>query len=47
MAFVGGNAAIRDHGANGKDLHLFASERSSYVRSLGQMVCTGYQLRPG
>jgi 5-methylcytosine-specific restriction enzyme A len=47
MTFVRGNAAIRDHLANGKDLHLFAQVRTGSVRYMGQMVCTGYHVQPG
>ena len=35
MAFIRGNAAIRDHIDNGKDLHLFAQVKKGYVRYLG------------
>jgi 5-methylcytosine-specific restriction enzyme A len=47
MTFVRGNAAIRNHVADGKDLHLFAQAQSGFVRYLGQMVCTGHTLQPG
>jgi 5-methylcytosine-specific restriction protein A len=43
MQMVRGNAAIRDHAANGKDLYLFAKTAKSHVAYLGQMVCTGYE----
>lgn len=43
MSFVRGNAAIRDHAANRKDLHLFEYVRRGYVRYVGQMVCTGFR----
>ena len=48
MTFVRGNAAIRDHAANGKDLHLFAivPEVRGHVRYVGQMVCAGFDLVP-
>lgn len=42
MRFVAGNRAIRDHIANGKDLHLFEQARKGHVRYVGQMVCTGW-----
>lgn len=32
MTFVRGNLAIRDHIANGKDIHLFESVRKGFVR---------------
>src|SRR5262249_23438164 len=47
MAFIRGNAAIRDHIDDGKDLHLFSQVRRSYVRYIGQMVCTGYHYQAG
>lgn len=47
MSFVRGNAAIRDHSVNGKDLHLFMYLKKGYVRYIGQMICTGYQERRG
>jgi HNH endonuclease len=47
MAFVRGNAAIRDHVTHGKDIHLFAQVRTGYIRYMGQMVCTGYHVQPG
>jgi 5-methylcytosine-specific restriction protein A len=47
MAFVRGNAAIRDHIDHGKDLHLFAQVKKGYVRYLGQMVCTGSHTQAG
>lgn len=42
MPFVRGNKAIRDHVADGKDLHLFAYVSRGYVRYVGQMTCTGF-----
>ncbi|HEV2129108.1 MAG TPA: hypothetical protein VGR22_10860, partial [Thermomicrobiales bacterium] len=47
MAFVRGNAAIRDHAAEGKDLHLFEVSGRGFVRYVGQMVCAGYDIVPG
>ncbi|MCA9859627.1 MAG: HNH endonuclease [Thermomicrobiales bacterium] len=44
MVFVAGNAAVRDHAANGKDLHLFENAGRGMVRYLGQMVSAGYQV---
>jgi 5-methylcytosine-specific restriction protein A len=45
MTFVRGNRAVRDHVADGKDLHLYEYVRSGYVRYLGQMICTGHHER--
>jgi len=42
MSFTRGNAAIRDHAANHKDLHLFEYIRTGYVRYYGQMINTGH-----
>ncbi len=47
MTFVRGNAAIRDHLEDGKDLHLFGYVGSGLVRYIGQMVCTGFHYQPG
>src|SRR5262245_5253174 len=47
MAFVRGNAAIRNHINDGKDLHLFAQVKKGSVRYLGQMVCTGFHRQAG
>jgi len=46
MQFTGGNAAIRDHAANGKDLHLFDADGRGRARYLGQMVCAEYEVVP-
>jgi 5-methylcytosine-specific restriction enzyme A len=47
MSFIRGNRAIRDHLANGKDLHLFEYVRQGYVRYVGQMVYKGHEFREG
>ncbi len=47
MAFTRGNAAIRDHADNGKDLLLFRKVRDGYVRYIGQYVYAGFELREG
>lgn len=47
MRFTRGNAAIRDHAAEGKDLHLFQTVKKGWVRYVGQMVCAGYNLVSG
>src|SRR5262245_42962096 len=47
MDFVRGNAAIRDHGTDGKELHLFEKAGRTTVRYRGQMVCAGYDIVPG
>lgn len=44
MEFLRGNAAVRDHAANGKDLYLFENVGQGMVKYLGQMVYAGYQL---
>lgn len=46
MVFVAGNAAVRDHATNGKDLHLFENAGNGMVRYLGQMVSAGYHIIP-
>jgi 5-methylcytosine-specific restriction protein A len=47
MTFIRGNAAIRNHINDGKDLHLFAQVKKGYVRYIGQMVCTGFHTQAG
>ena len=48
MSFVRGNAAIRDHLKNGKDLCLFrALGKGEGVRFLGVFVCAGYNVERG
>lgn len=47
MEFRGGNAAVRDHAANGKDLYLFEAAHRGHVRFVGQMVCAGADLVHG
>jgi 5-methylcytosine-specific restriction protein A len=47
MPFVRGNLAIREHIANGKDIHLFELVSRRFVKYLGQMMCTGFQERLG
>lgn len=47
MLFVRGNLAIRDHVANGKDIHLLESVRKGDARYIGQMICTGFHGRRG
>jgi 5-methylcytosine-specific restriction protein A len=46
MEFQGVNVAVRDHAANGKDLHLFENVGSGSVKYVGQMVYAGYQIIP-
>lgn len=38
--------AIRDHAANGKDLHLFENAGGGLVKYMGQMVYAGFQIVP-
>lgn len=47
MKFIKGNKAIRNHVADGRDLHLFEYIRTGYVRYIGQMQCIGYHVRRG
>ncbi|QDU27733.1 hypothetical protein ETAA8_28230 [Anatilimnocola aggregata] len=48
MQFVRGNSAIRDHAANGKALHLFASlGKSKGYRYLGEFCCATWEGRTG
>lgn len=41
MQFIRGNAAIRDHATNGKDLLLFKYVDQGVVEFVGQMIATG------
>lgn len=45
MEFVRGNKAIRDHMADGRDLHLFSDLGKGQVKYEGQMVYTGFKYR--
>ena len=48
MEFTRGNRAIRDHAADGKDLHLFESlGKGQGYRYLGMFVCPTWEYRPG
>ena len=48
MGFVRGNQAIRDHAANGKDLHLFQSlGKGQGYRYLGRFACPSWEYRRG
>jgi 5-methylcytosine-specific restriction protein A len=46
MPFVRGNRAIRDHAADGRELHLFEDVRRGFLRYRGLMTCAGYSLVP-
>jgi 5-methylcytosine-specific restriction protein A len=43
MKFSGGNAAIRDHAANEKELHLFERIETGRVRYIGEVLCSGFK----
>jgi 5-methylcytosine-specific restriction protein A len=47
MRFERGNAAIRDHLAAGKELHVFERSQKRDVIYVGQMVFHGFHTRPG
>jgi 5-methylcytosine-specific restriction protein A len=47
MEFRRGNAAVRDHLANGKELHVFEQSQQGHVIYVGQMTLHGYQYRHG
>lgn len=44
MTFTRGNAHIRDHQQNGKELHLFEILGEGLVRYIDQMICIGYNI---
>jgi 5-methylcytosine-specific restriction enzyme A len=43
MEFRAGNRAVRDHAADGRELHLFEQARRGHLRYRGQMICAGYE----
>jgi 5-methylcytosine-specific restriction protein A len=43
MRFEAGNAAIRDHAVDEKELHLFEHVKGKDLRYRGEMVCSGYE----
>lgn len=43
MAFTHGNLAIRDHAANGKELHLFDDVGKGFLRYRGEMACCAFE----
>src|SRR4051812_31688599 len=45
MEWARGNTAIRDHTANGKELHLFEKNADGLLRYEGQFVCADYEIR--
>ena len=45
MKFAGGNAAIRDHALNEKELHLFERVDDGW-RYVDEVVCSGFEWRP-
>ena len=47
MTLTRGNRSIRDHIADGKDLHLFEYIKTGFVRYVGQMIYTGYYEQRG
>ncbi len=42
MTFIRGNRAIRDHLADGKDIHVFEQTSKGHVMYIGQMICTAF-----
>jgi 5-methylcytosine-specific restriction protein A len=46
MQFTRGNTAVRDHAANGKEIHLFSADGRGRAIYLGQMICAGYEMQP-
>lgn len=43
MRFEAGNAAIRDHAVNEKELHLFEQVKGKDLRYVSEMVCSGFE----
>ena len=46
MAWVRGNAAIRDHLSTSRDLTLFSEVRKGHHRFAGFFACVGWQIEP-
>lgn len=44
MQFIRGNRAIRDHAADGRELHLFEDVKGGFLRYVGEVTCAGYTL---
>jgi 5-methylcytosine-specific restriction protein A len=42
MEFTRGNAAIRDHADQGKELHVFQQVGKGDVKYIGEMTCAGF-----
>jgi 5-methylcytosine-specific restriction protein A len=47
MQFILGNRAIRDHQADGKQLHLFKKVNSGFYEYLGQFAYESYVIEDG
>ena len=47
MQFMRGNAAIRDHLKDGKDIHLFAQKEKGQVEYIGQMIYKAFHYKDG
>jgi 5-methylcytosine-specific restriction protein A len=47
MVFTKGNKAIRDHAADGRELHLFENVRKGMLIYKGEMVCSGFEYVEG
>jgi 5-methylcytosine-specific restriction protein A len=47
MQFVRGNKAVRDHAAEGRELHLFEDVKGGFLRYVDEMTCAGYTLIEG
>lgn len=47
MSWVRGNRAVRDHGVDGRELHLFEAVSGGAVSYLGQMDCGSWEFVDG
>ncbi len=43
MQFAKGNKAIRDHAADGRELHLFEAAGRGFLEYLGEVTCAGWE----
>lgn len=44
MEMLRGNAAVRDHQENGKELHIFEYVKTAHVRYIGEAQCVGHHI---
>ncbi len=45
MTFTRGNKHIRDHQAEGREIHVFKQTQKGFVRYMGRVRCVGYHFQ--